>query len=100
MNALQKIALFSRVNIFLSFALLLLCGIFISFFITSIYGPLVFIAVGIVSVIISKRIHLTYMFIAITVFSSGWFIVYMKLNTKLILRIVSIKNGIHFRPQS
>ena len=80
MNALQKIALFSRVNIFLSFALLLLCGIFISFFITSIYGPLVFIAVGIVSVIISKRIHLTYMFIAITVFSSGWFISSVRLH--------------------
>ena len=80
MNALQKIAVFSRVNIFLSFALLLLCGIFISFFITSIFGPLVCTAVGIVSVIISKRNQLTYMFIAITVFSSGWFISSVRLH--------------------
>ena len=80
MNTLQKIALFSRVNIFLSFALLLLCGILISFFITSIYSPLVFTAVGIVSVIISKRNQLTYMFIAITVFSSGWFISSVRLH--------------------
>ena len=80
MNVLLKIALFSRVKIFLSFALLLLCGIFISFFITSIYTPLVVNSVGIVSVIISKRNQLTYMFIAITVFSSGWFISSVRLH--------------------